>query len=63
MNTIKAEDFTVYADRDGATFLSCRCAWEQEFGVLTGVGDDLGSLLAAARDHLDADHPTGDDSP
>ena len=58
------EDFTAGADRDGDTMLRCcyygnGCWWEQPFGIGTGVGDDLGSLLGAARQHLRAAHPEG----
>jgi hypothetical protein len=58
------EDFTVAADQDGALSLQCcyyakGCWWEERFGVHTFTGDDLGSLLGAAREHLRAAHPEG----
>lgn len=64
MSAVKPEDFTVHAERDGSSVLSCPCGrWDQEFGVLTGVGDDLGSLVDAARGHLKAAHRTEGDAP
>lgn len=68
MGAIKAEDFTVAPYGDGSLTLQCcyyakGCWWEQPFGVYTGISDDLGSLLAAARVHLDTAHPTKGDTP
>lgn len=57
------EDFEVGADRDGQMYLRCTdygrgCWWETPFGIYTPIGDDLGSLLDAAREHVAAEHPS-----
>lgn len=60
-----AERFTVRVDWEERLQLCCEmdgCLWETQVGNF-GIGDNLGSLLAAARAHLDNAHPTEGDKP